>query len=119
MPQESQHRQACSHAHGGDHDHDHAHDHSHSHAGHNHGHHGHHHHGHHGHHHGAGNRKGLTYALLITAGIMILEFVGGLWTNSLALLSDSGHMLSDAGSLALSLFAMWLAARPASPRRSF
>ncbi|RTE09267.1 cation diffusion facilitator family transporter [Paenibacillus whitsoniae] len=121
MPQESQHRQACSHKHGGDHDHDHdhAHDHSHSHAGHNHGHHGHHH-GHHGHHHhGAGNRKGLTYALLITAGIMILEFVGGLWTNSLALLSDSGHMLSDAGSLALSLFAMWLAARPASPRRSF
>ena len=58
---------------------------------------GHHHHGH------SGNKQGLLIALCITASIMILEFVGGLWTNSLALLSDSGHMLSDAGSLVLSL----------------
>lgn len=50
---------------------------------------------------------------------MLLEFFGGLFTNSLALLSDSGHMLSDAASLALSLAAMWFAARPASPRKTY
>ncbi len=66
------------------------------------------HHHHHGHHHHfdtqrEGNKKGLLIALIITAGIMVLEFVGGLFTNSLALLSDSGHMLSDTSSLALSL----------------
>lgn len=58
-------------------------------------------------------------ALLITAGIMILEFVGGLVTNSLALLSDSGHMLSDASSLALSLVAIWFATKPASPSKTY
>lgn len=50
---------------------------------------------------------------------MILEFVGGLVTNSLALLSDSGHMLSDASSLALSLVAFWFAAKPPSPRKTY
>jgi cobalt-zinc-cadmium efflux system protein len=90
-------------------------------------HHGHHHHhGHdhscHGHTHDHGrenNKKGLMFALFITTGIMLLEFFGGLVTHSLALLSDSGHMLSDAGSLALSLVAMWFAARPASPRKTY
>ncbi|WP_458413587.1 cation diffusion facilitator family transporter [Schinkia sp. CFF1] len=92
--------------------------------GHHHDHHHHdHHHGHH-HHHGhdhmrEGNKKGLTIALLITAGIMLLEFFGGLFTNSLALLSDSGHMLSDASSLALSLVAMWFATRPPSPNKTY
>ncbi|MEC1770529.1 cation diffusion facilitator family transporter [Schinkia azotoformans] len=94
----------------------------HHHHGHEHGHgHSHDHHGHH-HHHGPtreGNKKGLTIALTITTGIMLLEFFGGLITNSLALLSDSGHMLSDASSLALSLIAMWFAARPASPNKTF
>ena len=61
-------------------------------------HHHHHHHDHtHSHHHfeesREGNKKGLIIALLITAAIMFLEFFGGLLTNSLALLSDSGHML--------------------------
>lgn len=50
---------------------------------------------------------------------MLLEFVGGFVTNSLALLSDSGHMLSDAGALALSLLALWLAAKPSTARRTF
>jgi len=50
---------------------------------------------------------------------MLLEFVGGLLTNSLALLSDSGHMLSDAGSLLLSLIAVWFAAKPPSPKKTF
>ncbi|UKS24361.1 cation diffusion facilitator family transporter [Paenibacillus sp. HWE-109] len=88
--------------------------HNHAHEGHHHGHdHGHHHHGH------GGNKQGLLIALIITAGIMFLEFIGGLWTNSLALLSDSGHMLSDAGSLALSLVAMWFAAKPTSAKKSY
>ena len=76
----------------------------------------------HGHHHSharEGNKKGLAIAFVITAGIMLLEFFGGLLTNSLALLADSGHMLSDAGSLALSLVAIWFAARAASPKKTY
>lgn len=65
------------------------------------------------------NRKALVIALCITSGIMLLEFFGGLFTNSLALLSDSGHMLSDAASLLLSLIAFRLAARPPTARKSF
>lgn len=105
----------------------HEHDHEHLHTGHSHGHaHGHSHfhsHGHsHGHdHHGArsASKSGLLIALGITASIAVLEFVGGLVTNSLALLSDSGHMLSDASSLVLSLLAIWFASRPASARKSY
>ncbi|OYD06268.1 cation diffusion facilitator family transporter [Paludifilum halophilum] len=82
-----------------------------------------HHHHHHGHHpqidQRKGNKKGLTIAFVITTGIMLLEFFGGLVTNSLALLSDSGHMLSDAGSLGLSLLAMRFATRPPSPYKTF
>jgi cobalt-zinc-cadmium efflux system protein len=95
-----------------EHHHDHKHNHSHDHHGH----------GHHGHHHHLdpnGNKKGLTIALIITVGIMVLEFFGGLLTNSLALLSDSGHMLSDASSLALSLVAVWFATKPASPNKTY
>jgi cobalt-zinc-cadmium efflux system protein len=84
-----------------------------------HHHHGHDHHGHQHDHTREGNKKGLTIALLITTGIMFLEFFGGLITNSLALLSDAGHMLSDASSLALSLVAMWFATKPASPNKTF
>lgn len=76
----------------------------------------------HGHHHAIsreGNKKGLQIALGITSFIMLLEFVGGLLTNSLALLSDSGHMLSDAASLLLSLVAIHFAIRPASARKTY
>lgn len=90
---------------------------------HHHHHHGHDHNGHHHHHHfdevREGNKKGLLLALIITTGIMLLEFFGGLFTNSLALLSDSGHMLSDASSLLLSLVAFWFATRPASPKKTY
>lgn len=85
--------------------------------------HSHSHHGHdHGHNHGHGgksNTKGLRIALIITSSVMVLEFFGGLITNSLALLSDSGHMLSDVAALALSLIAMWFATRPASPNKTY
>jgi len=111
------HDSSCSHSHASN-GQDHSHGHSHSH-GHGHSHHGHHH-GIGGHNHGReGNRKGLTIALVITAGIMLLEFVGGLLTDSLALLSDSGHMLSDTSALALSLAALWFASRPASAQKTY
>jgi cobalt-zinc-cadmium efflux system protein len=90
---------------------------------------GHHHHGHdhhhgHGHHHGhahgaARNRRRLAVTLVLAAVYMVAEFVGGWWANSLALLADAGHMLSDVGALALSLFAMWIATRPATPKRTY
>jgi cobalt-zinc-cadmium efflux system protein len=50
---------------------------------------------------------------------MVAEIVGGLLTNSLALLADAGHMLSDAAALALALFASWIARRPPTSRRTY
>jgi cobalt-zinc-cadmium efflux system protein len=73
----------------------------------------------HEHTHRSANRRALTIALALTSGFMVAEVVGGLLTGSLALLADAGHMLSDAFSLALALFAVWLAGRPATPQRSF
>ncbi len=74
----------------------------------------------HGHRHDrSASRRGLAIALGLTASYMIAEVVGGLWSGSLALLADAGHMLSDAGALGLSLFAMWLASRPASARQTY
>jgi cobalt-zinc-cadmium efflux system protein len=64
-------------------------------------------------------KRALKLALLLTGSFMVAEVVGGLLSGSLALLADAGHMLSDAASLAIALFAMWLAAKPATPRRSF
>jgi cobalt-zinc-cadmium efflux system protein len=66
-----------------------------------------------------GNRKDLTIALVITFGIFILELVGGLFSNSLALLSDSGHVLTDTLSLTLALLATVFAARPAGGKMTF
>ncbi|MEZ4530754.1 MAG: cation diffusion facilitator family transporter [Thermomicrobiales bacterium] len=64
-------------------------------------------------------RRPLTIALAITTTFLIIEVIGGIVANSLALLADAGHMATDAGALLLSLFAAWLAGRPATPRRSF
>ena len=61
----------------------------------------------------------LAAVLALTLGYGIVEAVGGWLTGSLALLADAAHMGSDASSLALALFAAWLAARPPTPRRSF
>jgi cobalt-zinc-cadmium efflux system protein len=65
------------------------------------------------------SRRALGGVLALTATYTVVELVGGLLTDSLALLADAGHMLSDAGSIALALFASWLAARPATAQRSF
>ena len=50
---------------------------------------------------------------------MVAEFFGGLFTNSLALMADAGHMLSDVGALGLSFFAIWLISKPASSERTY
>ena len=61
----------------------------------------------------------LQLTLILTLVIMVAEFVGGMISNSLALQSDAGHMLIDALALALSLFAMSVARRPATQKRTF
>ena len=71
----------------------------------------------HDHHHHA--RGSLKLALLISAGFMVAEFIGALYTNSLALLADSGHMLTDVAALSLSLFAIRFATRRATPRMTY
>jgi cobalt-zinc-cadmium efflux system protein len=65
------------------------------------------------------DRRALTVALLITAAFVAIEVIGAVITDSLALLSDAGHMLSDASALGLSLLAVWLASRPHTHRRTF
>jgi cobalt-zinc-cadmium efflux system protein len=70
-------------------------------------------HHHHGHVHTDDARR-LTIALILILGLMVAEVVAGVMADSLALLSDAGHMLTDAGAIALALFAARLAQRPAS-----
>jgi len=65
------------------------------------------------------NRRRLLLTLFLALGYAGIELVGGLLTGSLALLADSLHMASDVAALALSLLAVWMAARPASGRRTF
>ena len=82
--------------------------------------HAHHHQGaHQGAPHSAGNRRRLVLTLCLAASYMLAEAVGGWLTGSLALLADAGHMLSDAAALGLSLFAIWIAQRPPTPRRTW
>ena len=77
----------------------------------------------HDHHHGASSSEGqqrrLTLALVLAASYMLAEVAGGLWTGSLALLADAGHMLSDVFALSLSVFAFRLARRPATPQQTY
>jgi len=79
-----------------------------------------HHHDHAGHNHGfQKGRKGLLIAIAVTGAIMVVEVVGGILANSLALLSDAGHMLADVSSLILSLIALQLTTRPSSATRTY
>jgi cobalt-zinc-cadmium efflux system protein len=95
--------------------HGHAHSHDHS-AGHAHG---------HAHAHGVDGAvtsaqvRGLRVALALTAGFLLAEVVGGILANSLALLADAGHMLTDAGALALSLFVAWFSRQPTTPQKTY
>jgi cobalt-zinc-cadmium efflux system protein len=65
------------------------------------------------------DRKRLSAVLVLTVLYMALELVGGLWTGSLALLADAGHMLTDVASLALALGALWFARRPPTNRHTY
>lgn len=78
-----------------------------------------HHHAQHREHATADNRRRLLVVLLLNLGYLIAEVIGGVVTNSLALLSDAGHMLTDVAALALALVALWFTTRPADPRRSY
>lgn len=80
------------------HNHSHSHGHSHSHTN---------------------NKKALLWSFLLIAGYMVVEGIGGFLTNSLALLSDAGHMLSDAAALGLSLFAMKLGEKKATNLKTY
>lgn len=87
-----------------DHDHDHQHGHSHSHS------------------HAVSadaDKRYLIIALLLLLGFMAVEVVIGIMAKSLALISDAGHMLTDAGSIGLALVAMRLASRPSGGSYTF
>ncbi|MFL5582972.1 MAG: cation diffusion facilitator family transporter [Gemmatimonadaceae bacterium] len=90
---------------------DHAHDRAHGHA---------HEHGHPGHAHGRGaTARRLWIALGLTAVFLVAEVVGGIVSNSLALLADAGHMLTDVAALGLSLFVHWFSRRAESPSKTY
>jgi cobalt-zinc-cadmium efflux system protein len=87
---------------------------THDHDGHVHGHRA------HAHHASAlGGRSPLALALGLTLAYAAVEFTAGWWFGSLALMSDAGHMVSDAAALGLAWFAGWIAQRPAGLRHSF
>ena len=67
----------------------------------------------------SGGRRALRTALGLTVAMMVIEFVAGWHSGSLALLADAGHMLTDASALALSWFAAWFAARPATSEKTY
>lgn len=82
---------------------------------------GHTHHAHgHAHDHAAGaSARMLGWALALTGTFLVVETIGAFWFNSLALLSDAGHMLTDVAALAIALLAIKLGRRPADDRRTF
>lgn len=109
-----------------EHDHDHDHDeHEHDEQGHEEHEHGHEKHGHgHGHDHGVTigadtDQRYLRSALVLILVYMLAEVSTGIAAHSLALITDAGHMLTDAASLGLALFAMRLSARPATRRLTY
>ncbi|MGE6720586.1 cation diffusion facilitator family transporter [Peribacillus frigoritolerans] len=74
----------------------------------------------HSHNHGQNvNKRALKLSFLIIASYMIIEVIGGIITNSLALLSDAGHMLSDATALGFSYLAMTFGERKATEFKTF
>jgi len=97
-------------------EHDHDHDASARHAHHDHGHGGH---GGHGHDHASTAQRTLLTALGLTLAFTVVEVVVGLYSGSLALLADAGHMLADAAALGLALAAQKFAGRERTERSTF
>ena len=77
------------------------------------------HHHEHAHGHSHNPQRILLIVLALNFVYMFAEAIGGWWANSLALLSDAGHMLADVAALALSLLAARFAARPATPNKTY
>lgn len=65
------------------------------------------------------HQRRMRWALIFTALFLVAEVVGGLVSNSLALLADAGHMFTDVGALALSLFVAWFSRQPSSPEKTY
>jgi len=65
------------------------------------------------------NKKNLIIVFCFTSAYLAAEVVGGLWFNSLALLADAGHMLTDVFGLALALFAIWFGEKKATPEKTY
>ena len=76
-------------------------------------------HDHGGHSHGHASGKLLIISLVFTTGFAIVEVIGGLWANSLALVADAGHMVTDSMSLGIGAFAAWLSQRRASKKHTY
>ena len=79
---------------------------------------------HHHHHHetpaeAERSTRALRVALALTLGVLVAEVVGGLVSNSLALLADAGHVLTDSAALALSLFVAWFSRQPVSAEKTY
>ena len=69
--------------------------------------------------HGDASVRGLKWALGLTAGFLIVEVIGAIASNSLALLADAGHMLTDVAALGLSLFVAFISRKPATPQKTY
>jgi cobalt-zinc-cadmium efflux system protein len=67
----------------------------------------------------AAHARRLAIVLAMILGYMVAEVIGGLLSGSLALLADAAHMFSDAAALTLSLFAVWIARRPPTPKMTY
>jgi cobalt-zinc-cadmium efflux system protein len=77
-------------------------------------------HTHHGHAHPrSGNTRRMAIALAINLAMLVAAIAGWLLFDSVALLADAGHVLSDVGAIALGIAAAWAAGRPARGRRTF
>ncbi|MFE8154075.1 CDF family zinc transporter ZitB [Brenneria goodwinii] len=67
----------------------------------------------------SGNSKRLLAAFIVTATFMVAEIIGGLYSGSLALIADAGHMLTDAAALFVALLAVRFAQRKPNARHTF
>jgi cobalt-zinc-cadmium efflux system protein len=74
---------------------------------------------HHPHPPGTDHQGRLRLALVLTAGFFLAELVGGVISNSLALLADAGHMFTDVAALALTLFVAWFSRQPSTPDKTY
>jgi cobalt-zinc-cadmium efflux system protein len=79
-----------------------------------------------GHHHGVGHShagdapvRSLRIALTLTAILLVVEVIGGFLSNSIALLADAGHMLTDVAALGLALFVAWFSRQPETPQKTY